>query len=71
MHKYQKNKNYLVKNIIKYINSNIKFKILFNHPNRKYKLDVLLKYIIQILSTGLSFRKIQELTNNKIHWYGS
>ena len=58
MYKYQKNKNNLIKNIIKYINSDIKLKILFYHPNRKYKLDVLLKYIIQILSTGLSFRKI-------------
>ena len=46
MHKYQKNKKYLIKNILEFINSNLKFKKIFNHPNRKYKLDVLLKYII-------------------------
>jgi hypothetical protein len=68
MHKYQKNKKYLIKNILKYINSDAKLKNLFNHPKRKYKLDVLLKNIIQILSTGLSFRKHQELLNGKIHW---
>jgi hypothetical protein len=54
MHKYQKNKKYLIKNILKYINSDVKLK-------RKYK------YIIQILSTWLSFRKHQELLNSKIH----
>ena len=43
-------------------------KILILHKNRKYKLDVLLKYIIQILLTGLFFIKIQKLTNNKINW---
>ena len=68
MHKYQKKKNHLINNIIKYINSNIKFKHLFDHPNRKYKLRVLLKLILEILSTGLPFRKIPKLTNNKIHW---
>ena len=68
MHKYQKKKNNLIKNIKKYINLDIKLKSSFNHPNRKYKLDILLKYIIDILYTGLSFRRIQEVANNKIHW---
>jgi hypothetical protein len=68
MHKYQKKKHHLINNIIKYINSNIKFKNLFDHPNRKYKLRVLLKSILEILSTGLPFRQIPKLTNNKIHW---
>ena len=68
MHKYQKRKNNLIKNIIKYINSDIKLKLSFNHPNRKYKLDILLKYTIDILHTGLSFRRIQEISRNKIHW---
>jgi hypothetical protein len=68
MHRYQKRKNNVIKNIIKYINSDIKLKASFNHPNRKYKLNILLKHIIDILNTGLSFRKIQEIKNNKIHW---
>jgi len=68
MRKCQKNKFKLIKSIKEYINSNIKLKSLFNHPNRKYKIDTLLKYIFQILLTGLSFRKIQELSNCKIHW---
>ena len=38
MHKYQTMKHILINKIIKYINSNIKFKNLFDHPNRKYKL---------------------------------
>jgi len=44
MHKSQKK-------IINYINSDIKLKTLFNHPNRKYKLSTLLRYVIQILKT--------------------
>jgi hypothetical protein len=68
MHKYQKKKNNLIKNIIKYINSDNKLKKLFNHPNRKYKLKELLKNILSILSTGLSFRKFNELSKSKMHW---
>jgi hypothetical protein len=52
MHKYQKKNNNLIKNIIRYINSDVKFKSSFNHPNRIYKLNVLLKYIINILMSG-------------------
>ncbi len=68
MLKCQKKKNYLIKNIIKYINSNLKLKNQFNHPNRKYKINILLKFILQILDTGLSFRKINEISNKNIHW---
>jgi hypothetical protein len=68
----KKKKNYkLIKNIINYINSDIKLKASFNHPNRKYNLNLLLKYIIEILNNGLSYRNIINYTNTKIHWYGS
>ena len=50
-----KKNNNLIKNIIKYINSDVKFKTSFYHPNRIYKLYVLLKYIIDILILGLLF----------------
>jgi hypothetical protein len=63
-----KKNNNLIKNIIKYINSNVKFKSSFNHPNRIYKLNVLLKYIIDILRSGLSFRQYKEISNCKCHW---
>jgi hypothetical protein len=50
-----KKNNNLIKNIIKYINSDVKFKTSFYHPNRIYKIHVLLKYIIEILMPGLTF----------------
>ena len=68
MYKKQKKNYNLIKNIINYINSDIKLKNIFNHSNRKYNLKVLLKYIIQMLNTGLSYRNIINYTNNKIHW---
>ena len=68
MHKKHKKKCYLIKNIIKYINSDKKLKDIFNHPNRKYNLKILLKYVIHILITGLSYRSITDFSNSKIHW---
>ena len=65
MHKYQKRNNTLIKYIIKYINSDIKLlqsnKLSFYYPNRIYKLNVLLKYIIDILMSGLSFRQYKNI----------
>lgn len=68
MHKSQKKNYKVVKNIINYINSDIKLKALFNHPNRKYKLSTLLRYVIQILKTGLSFRQFEEIKNPDSCW---
>ena len=69
MHKYQKRNNTLIKYIIKYINSDIKLlqssKLSFYYPNRIYKLNVLLKYIIDILMSGLSFRQYKKISNCK------
>ena len=36
----------------------IKLKSIFNHSLRKYKIKFLLEYVIKILYTGLSFRKV-------------
>ena len=71
MHKYQKKNNNLIKYIIKYINLDVKLKSSFNHHFRIYKLNVLLKYVIDILMTGLSFRQYKQISNCKCHWYGS
>ena len=68
MLKNQKKKNIIIKNIINYINSDLKLKNKFNHPNRKYKIKYLLTFILQILVTGLSFRKLLELSTNNVHW---
>ena len=68
MHKSQKKRHKLIKTIINYINSDIKLKSSFNHPNRKYKITTLLKYVIQILSTGLSFRQFGGIINKNISW---
>ena len=68
MHKNQKKKYYLIKNIINYINLDKNLKSIFNHPNRKYNLKLLLKYVIQLLISGLSYRSITDCTNKKIHW---
>ena len=46
--------NNFKKNII---NSNIKFKSIFNYPLRKYKINILLEYVIKILYSSLSFVK--------------
>ena len=68
MHKYQKKNNNLIKNIIKYINSDVKFKSSFYHHCRIYKLNVLLKCIIDILMSGLSFRQYKQISNCKCPW---
>ena len=68
MHKKQKVKSNLIKNIINYINSDIKLKLVFNHPNRKYNLKLLLKFVIQILTLGLSYRNVVNFSNKHIHW---
>jgi len=68
MYKKQKKNFNLIKNIINYINSDIKLKYIFNHPNRKYNLKLLLKYVIQILNTGLSYRNVTNYSSSKIHW---
>ena len=41
-------KNKLSKNIINYINSDIKLKNIFNHSLKKYKIKFLLEYVIKI-----------------------
>jgi hypothetical protein len=56
----------LIDRIDKYIKNDIKFNILFNHHNQKYTVDKLLKYIIIILKTGISFRNLSNYTS--IHW---
>ena len=68
MKKYPKKKDLIIKNIIKFINSNQKLRIKFNHPNKKYSLRRLLKYIMIILSSGLSYRKTIEYSKDNIHW---
>ena len=45
------------KNIINYINSDIKLKSIFNHSLRKYKIKILLEYVIKILYSDLPFIK--------------
>ena len=50
-------KNKLSKNIINYINSDIKLKSIFNHSLRKYKIKILLEYVIKILYSDLPFIK--------------
>lgn len=54
------------------IESNPYLKIKFNHPNRKYHLDELLPYILQVLDQGVSYRNIKTKTNicwNTIYKY--
>jgi len=54
------NKNLkLISVIKKYINNDPELYIKFNHYNRKYTIDELLPYIIEILEDGISFRKIK------------
>ena len=56
----------LIKDVIKYINNDKILTKKFYHPNMKYKIEELLKYIIFITRNGISFRCIQGYT--KIHW---
>ena len=65
MKQKHKIKNRLSKNIINYINSDIKLKSIFNHSLIKYKF--LLEYVIKILYTCLSFRKVMEYSRSNIH----
>ena len=54
------------------IESNPCLKIKFNHPNRKYHLDELLPYILQVLDQGIAYRNIKTKTNicwNTIYKY--
>ena len=54
------------------IESNPYLKTKFNHPNRKYHLDELLPYILQVLDQGVSYRNIKTKTNicwNTIYKY--
>ena len=46
----------LISNIKKFINSNETLKNTFNHRNNKYSIHVKLKYVIRILTQGLTFR---------------
>ena len=68
MKQKHKIKNKLSKNIINYINSDIKLKNIFNHSLRKYKIKFLLEYVIKISYTSLSFRKVIEYSKSNIHW---
>ena len=68
MKQKHKIKNKLSKNIINYINSDIKLKSIFNHSLKKYKTKFLLEYVIKILYTGLSFRKVIKYSRSNIHW---
>jgi hypothetical protein len=52
--------------IKKTINDNPYLKIKFNHPNRKYHMDEILPYIIQVLEQGISYRNIK--TESNICW---
>ena len=56
----------LIKIINKYIKNDEKLNIIFNHHNQKYSLEELLKPIIVILKTGISFRNISNYTS--IYW---
>ena len=61
------NKNLkLISVIKKYINNDPELYIKFNHYNRKYTIDELLPYIIEILEDGISFRKIKSYINQSL-----
>ena len=54
------NKNLKLISIIKtYINNDHKLHVKSYYYNRKYTIDELLPYIIEILEDGISFRKIK------------
>jgi transposase len=59
-----KNDLILISLIEKNINNNPKLHKSFNHPNRKYKTNELLKYVLEILRTGIPFRNIKA----NMHW---
>jgi len=70
------NKNLkLISVIKKYINNDPELYIKFNHYNRKYTIDELLLYIIEILEDGISFRKIKSsiswstIVKDKVKFY--
>ena len=52
----------LIELVMNYINSDEKLKKIFNHHNQKFKNEEMLKYIIIILRTGISFRDVQQFT---------
>jgi hypothetical protein len=56
----------LIKLIEDHINDKILLKLKFNHHNQKYKINELLKCIIIILKTGISYRNISNITT--INW---
>ena len=64
----------IIKQIIKTINDNTYLKSIFYRKtkNRKYQIKYLLKYVLYILKSGISYRMINEFpninTNNAPHW---
>ncbi len=44
------------------------FITLFIYKSLKIIIKILLKYVIHILITGLSYRNITDFSNSKIHW---
>jgi hypothetical protein len=58
--------NKIILSIKKHINDDIILKNKFNHYNNKYELDELLKCILIILKTGISYRNINGYTS--INW---
>ena len=63
-----KKKSLLISNITNFINSNEKLKKTFNHRNNKYSINVKLKYVIKILTQGLTYRNSVQNSRNKICW---
>jgi len=63
-----KKKSLLISNITNFINSNEKLKKTFNHRNNKYSINVKLKYVIKILTQGLTYRNSVQDSRNKICW---
>ena len=57
----------LIYSIKKHINDDNFLKSKFYHKNNKYKIDDLLKSIIYILKTGVSYRNVNTFTEN-INW---
>ena len=56
----------IILSIKKHINDDVILKNKFNHYNNKYELDELLKCILIILKTGISYRNINSYTS--INW---
>lgn len=57
----------IITTIINFINNDKKLKSVFNHHKQKYKIADLLKIVLLVLKTGISYRNINEL-NTPIHW---